>query len=80
MRYFKQLQGTPIGTKFEPPYGILFMGYLEEKILNSFVEKPLVWWRYIDDISMIWQRGEEKLNECLKILNSCHPTIKFTAE
>ena len=53
MRYFKQLQGTAIGTKFAPPYAILFMGYLEDKILNSFVEKPLVWWRYIDDIFMI---------------------------
>ena len=29
---------------------------------------------------MIWQHGEEKLKEFLKILNSCHPTIKFTAE
>ena len=56
------------------------MGYLKDKILNSLVEKPLVWWRYIDDIFMIWQHGEEKLKEFLKILNSCHPTIKFTAE
>ena len=29
---------------------------------------------------MIWQHGEEKLKEFLKILNSCHLTIKFTAE
>ena len=29
---------------------------------------------------MIWQHGEEKLKEFLKIPNSCHPTIKFTAE
>ena len=29
---------------------------------------------------MIWQHGEEKLKEFLKILNSCHPTVKFTAE
>ena len=77
MRYFKHLQGTAIGTKFAPSYAILFMGYLGDEILNSFVEKPLVWWHYTDDIFMIWQHGEEKL---LKIHNSCHPTIKFTAE
>ena len=29
---------------------------------------------------MIWQHGEEAPKEFLKILNSCHPTIKFTAE
>ena len=80
MRYYKQLQRTAIGTKFAPPYAILFVGYLEDKILNSFVEKALVWWRYIDDIFVIWQHGEEKLKEFLKILNSCHPAIKFTAE
>ena len=56
------------------------MGYLEDKILNSFVEKPLARWRYIDDIFMIRQHEEEKLKEFLKILNSCHPTIKFTGE
>ena len=56
------------------------MGYFEDKILNSLVKKPLFWWRYIDNIFMIWQHGEEKLKEFLKILNSCHPTIKFTAE
>ena len=44
MRYFKQLQGTAIGKKFAPPYAILFMGFLEDKVLNYFVEKPLVWW------------------------------------
>ena len=39
LRYFKQLQGTAIGTKFTPPYAILFMGYLEDKVLNSLVER-----------------------------------------
>ena len=80
MRYFKQLNGTAIGTKLALPYAILFLGYLEDKILNSLVETPLVWWRYIGDIFMIWQHGEETLKEILKILNSCHPTIKLTAE
>ena len=29
---------------------------------------------------MIWQHWEEKLKEFLKILHSCHPTIKYTTE
>ena len=41
MRYFKQIQGTGTGIKSAPPYVILFMGYLEDKVLNYFVEKPL---------------------------------------
>ena len=39
MRYFK-LQVTAI-YGLAPTYAILFMDYLEDKILNSFAEKPL---------------------------------------
>ena len=42
-------------------------------ILNSLISlKPLVWWRYINDVFMIWPQGEEKLNEFVNLLNSCH--------
>ena len=53
---------------------------LDKRRKVLLLKKPLVWWRYIDDIFMIWQQGEEALKEFLKIINSCHPTIKFTAE
>ena len=29
---------------------------------------------------MVWQHEEEKQQKILKILNSCHPTTKFTVE
>ena len=79
-RFFKQKQGTAIGTKMAPPYAILFMANLEEKFLKNSFLKPYVWWRYIDDIFMIWQHGRENLTKFLEALNSCHPTIKFKAE
>ena len=47
---FKQVRGNAIGTKFASPYAVLFMTDLDEKILNVFEEKPMIWWRYIDDI------------------------------
>ena len=31
----QQKRGTAIGTKFAPPYSILFMAELEEEIINS---------------------------------------------
>ena len=36
---------TAIGKKFAPPYAILFMPDLEEKIISAFEEKPMIWWR-----------------------------------
>ena len=77
---YKQIRGTAIGTKFAPPYAILFMAALEEKILNKVKKKPNVWWRYIDDIFFIWEHGEESLKEFLNEINSFHSTIKFTAD
>ena len=44
---FKQKRGTAIGTKFAPPYAILFMADFEEKMLESFKKKPIIWWRMI---------------------------------
>ena len=63
-----------------PPYAILFMADLEEKILSASEKKPMIWWRYIDDIFFIWEHGEESLEKFLNQLNSFHPTITFTAE
>ena len=77
--FFKQKQGTAIGTKMAPPYAILFMDDLENKILEGFHLQPYVWWRYIDDIFLIWQHGEESLKQFLGHLNSSHPSIKFTS-
>ena len=76
----KQLQGTAIGTKFDPPYSILFIAELEEEILRKVELKAYLWWRYIDDIFFIWKHGEEKLKTFIDVLNKKHPAIKFTAE
>ena len=78
LSFFKQIRGTAIGTKMAPPYAIIFMG--SYKILQDCNFKPLVWWRYIDDIFLLWQHGEEKLKEFLDILNHYHPSIKFTSK
>ena len=76
--FYKQLRGTAIGTKMAP-YTINFLGDLEERFFSDCDISPLVWWRYIDDIFMIWQHGEKELEKFLEILNSYHATIKFTA-
>ena len=40
--------------------------------------KLLVWWRYINDIFLLWEHGEEQLNEFWNIFNCFYPSIKFT--
>ena len=73
---FKQIRGTKMG----PPYAIIFMNSLEEGILSNSLLKPLVWWRYTDNIFMMREHGEEGLQNFLEPLHCYHPIIKFTAE
>ena len=56
------------------------MGYLEEKFLSTCKLRPWVWWRFLDDVFVIWLHSEEELNLFLARLNSFHKTIKFTWE
>ena len=78
--HFVQQHGTAMGTRMVPAYANLFMGNFEEKALGGFQDKPLFWFRYIDDIFMVWTHGNEKLDSFIAYLNNIHPTIKFTSQ
>ena len=41
--------------------------------------EPRVWWRFIDDIFVIWSHREQALCHFIDSLNHHYPTIKFTA-
>ena len=43
---YRQKLGTAIGTKLAPAYATLLM--TERKLLEGTVDKPMVWFRYID--------------------------------
>jgi hypothetical protein len=49
-----------------------------EKFLETCELKPWVWWRFLDDIFVIWLHSEEELNYFLLRLNSFHENIKYT--
>ena len=36
-RYLKQIRGTAIGTKFAPPYAVIYMAALEEDFLETLI-------------------------------------------
>ena len=79
-KFYKQLQGTAMGTKLAPAYANLFMGKLEHEILSHAPLKPIFYKRYIDDILLLWPHSELELNNFLLAMNSFHPSIKFTSE
>ena len=80
-QHYLQIHGTAMGTRMAPSYANLFMAKLEKSLLSRPTTlKPLVWWRYIDDVFVLWTHGEEALKEFIDDLNIAHSTIKFTSE
>ena len=76
--HYLQKHGTAMGTRMAPSYANLFMGKFEQQAIDNSSLKPFIWWRFIDDIFMIWRHGEEHLKTFIGYLNSIHPSIKFT--
>ena len=74
---YLQMSGTAMGIKIAPSYANLFMGVLEQQMLSSYKYKPLAYFRYIDDIFMIWTEGEETLNEFSTHCNNQNKHIQF---
>ena len=77
---YQQIQGTAMGTPMAPAIANIFMGWMEQRLLRTspWSVDPQHWRRFIDDILVIWQHGEERLNQFIKWLNEQHKTIKFT--
>jgi peptide-methionine (R)-S-oxide reductase len=78
--FFLQKSGTAIGTKMAPAYANVFMCEFERDLLSRSVYRPYAWFRFIDDIFLVWTEGEERLKEFLTFMNSLNPSIQFTSD
>jgi len=80
-KYFKQLIGTTMGAQFSVNYANIYMHKLFRYINDKYnLTLPLGFARFVDDIFLMWIHEKAKLESYLKLLNSCHNTIKFTFE
>ena len=64
--------------KMAVAFANIFMAKLKTEILNQSALKPLVWKRFIDDISL-WNTTREEIKQFIEQVNKYHQTIKFTA-
>ena len=61
-------------------YANIFMGQLEKRLLSQAPFNPTYWFRFIDDVKMLWEHGNCNLDTFLSFCNNFHPSIKFTSE
>ena len=73
--------GTAMGTPMAPNYANLFMAKFEEDMITTYYNstgfKPLVWYRYIDDIFLIWTHGNDELEKFLLFVENYSNTKKM---
>jgi len=75
---YKQTNGLSMGNPLAPQIAIIYMHYIEQEII---AREPgiLNWFRYIDDIFVVWKESTNA-NNILQTANSINPHIKFTIE
>ena len=77
---YLQINDTAMGKKMAPTYANIFMYYIESTFLSSFNLKPTAYFRYIDDIFLIWPQSLDTLQTFLENANRTHQNISFTHE
>ncbi|XP_041429012.1 uncharacterized protein LOC121397091 isoform X1 [Xenopus laevis] len=80
-QYYLQLRGTAMGSNVAPSYANAFMARLEQLHIYldvDFSRHCLAWWRYIDDVFVLWRGDVDSLQRFHGRINGVHPSISFT--
>ncbi|CAJ0964410.1 unnamed protein product [Ranitomeya imitator] len=77
-KIYLQNTGTAMRSKMAPQYANLIMVKLESDFLSSCPIRPLAYYRFIDDILIIWTESEPQLKMFHEQFNQFHPTINLT--
>lgn len=82
---WKQLDGLAMGSPISCLLADIFMDNFENKFmidptLLRFTKEIVYYYRYVDDIIILWKGNQNDLNDFVNRLNSRHTKIKFTLE
>ena len=75
-QWFLQTSGTAMGKKYTHSFGNIFMVNVEDEVLRKAKCKPLVMFRFIDDIFFISTHSRDELTEFINLFNSHDESIK----
>lgn len=78
--YWEQTEGSPMGSPLSPIIANLYMEAFEQEAIRLAIDKPKIWFRYVDDTFVIWPHGLDKLEQFHNHLNRRNDSIKFTME
>ena len=74
-----QVARVAMGSKMEPNYACLFVGYLEEAILSQYTGFiPQLHKRYIDDVVGAACCDRKDLDDFINHVSNFHPALQYT--
>jgi hypothetical protein len=82
-RFYQQTEGLAMGSPLSPLLAEIFLDHYENKLFNSghnLLNNIIYWYRYVDDILILWNGTDRQLDIFKKVLNNMHPKITFTVE
>ena len=72
---YLQICGTAMGKGYAPSLANIYLIKFDEAARTGFHIKPKTYWRYLDDIHLIWPGTAAQLKEYENFLNSIIPGI-----
>ena len=77
---YLQILDTTMGSCVTPSYAIHALGAFKTQYVYPYKLQSVLYMRFIDDIFIIWQHGQEELTKFIDYLNGCMDSFKFTSE
>ena len=78
-QFYRQVKGVAMGTKMDPSFANLFLGFVEKNFLEHYMgPKPSLYIRYIDDIFLLSTMTEDDLRHFIDAFCNFHPAVEFT--
>ena len=76
---YLQVKRFAMGTISAPPFANIFMGKFEDTHIYPLIQQFCkLYFRYIDDLFLIWTGAKDQFKELISNLNNQHPSTKFT--
>ncbi len=79
-KLYRQVSSLLMGGRLSPILANLYMENLEYKVLCSPIPLPKLYFRYVDDIVLLWDEKKGCYRDFLAALNSQHPSIILSEE
>ena len=79
-KFYLQTMGCAMGKRFAPALANIYLLEFDEKALSGFPIKPILFFRYLDDIFFLWPGSAESLQEYENFLNNIIPDIRVKLE